>query len=181
MRNPRFVAAATGRDRVHCAERVAHTAISYVAFEMLFMRAANLPSLPVVVHSPEAMRVPVVPYEPGVEARIAALPGSQAVTPRVISYEPDALAFSVKCPSDGWLWVTERWAPGWRATVNGREVPVSGANFLFRAVPVTAGRNEVRFSYRPAGIPGLVYLSWGTLAAVAAWSAGARWRRRLSG
>jgi hypothetical protein len=34
----------------------------------------------------------------------------------------------------GWLLVTDRWGPGWRAEVNGRPAPVFGGNFIFRAI-----------------------------------------------
>ena len=70
----------------------------------------------------------------------------------------------------GWLLVTDRWAPGWRASVNAQSVPTLGANFIFRAVPVRRGENVVRFTYRPAGYPWLLVLSWLTLGVVVAWS-----------
>ena len=69
-------------------------------------------------------------------------------------------------PEAGWLLVTDRWARGWRATVNGRPQDVSGAAFVYRAVPVVAGPNTVRFSYRSSAFPLLVVVSWGTLVVV---------------
>lgn len=40
--------------------------------------------------------------------------------------------------------------PGWRATVDGREVPILRANSVFRAVPLEgAGTHKVTFTYRP--------------------------------
>ena len=49
--------------------------------------------------------------------------------------------------------VTDRWSRSWHATVNGIEQPISGANFIFRAVPVTRGNNRVEFSFQPVGMP----------------------------
>jgi len=67
--------------------------------------------------------------------------------------------------------VTDRWAPGWRATVNGQPAATFGADFIFRAVAVRRGENVVRFTYQPAGYPWLLALSWLTLACVLGWSA----------
>ncbi len=84
---------------------------------------------------------------------------------------PDELELSIVAPHAGWVLVTDRWAAGWRAWVDGREAPVWGGNLLFRALRVTAGPHRIRFLYRPAGYPGLLILSWGTLLAVALASA----------
>ncbi len=81
-------------------------------------------------------------------------------TVRLIEYHPNSLSFRYNADRDGWLLVTDRWAPSWGAEVNGRPVEVLGANFLFRAIPVTRGENIVRFRYRPRGYVGMVILSW---------------------
>ena len=83
-----------------------------------------------------------------------------------MTYEPTRLTLEVESPGDGWLWVTDRWAAGWRATVNGRPTPVWGGNFIFRAVRVEKGRNVVDFTYHPFAYPWLLILSWGTLGMV---------------
>jgi Bacterial membrane protein YfhO len=49
----------------------------------------------------------------------------------------------------GLLRVLESWAPGWKATVNGKPAPVYRADFLFLAVPVPAGSVDVELNYRP--------------------------------
>lgn len=108
--------------------------------------------------------------------RILALPPVQPVDFEVLTYQPEELALRVWCSRDGWLWVTDRWAPGWTATVNGVQIPVWGGNFIFRALPVRAGENVVRFTYHPFGFPWLVIVSWGTLTAVLVWS---WWGRRV--
>jgi hypothetical protein len=38
---------------------------------------------------------------------------------------------------------------GWRAEVDGREVPISRTAGIFQRVPLPAGTHEVRFAYRP--------------------------------
>ena len=59
--------------------------------------------------------------------------------------------------------VTDRWALGWKASVNGAPQPVAGGDFIFRAVKVEAGANYIEFKYRPTGFFVLLALSWSTL------------------
>jgi hypothetical protein len=59
--------------------------------------------------------------------------------------------------------VTDRWARGWKAEVNGQPATGYGADFLFRAVRVNLGCNLIRFHYEPrTWLPSLI-VSWGTL------------------
>ncbi len=85
----------------------------------------------------------------------------------LLDYSPNRLAFDVRSPRDGWLLATDRWARGWRATVNDEETEVWIGNFIFRAVRVHAGANHVVFSYHPFGHPWLLLLSWATMGTVA--------------
>jgi uncharacterized membrane protein YfhO len=80
------------------------------------------------------------------------------------------LAFSISAPDDGWLLVTDRWARGWEATVNGLPAEVLGGDFLFRAIHISAGNDIVSFEYRPEFLKPMLTLSWGTLAVVLALS-----------
>ncbi len=80
-----------------------------------------------------------------------------------LSYWPNSLSFHYVASKAGWLMVTDRWAPGWKVTVNGRPQEVMGADFVFRAVKVEPGDNFIQFRYRPLGWPYLLILSWGTL------------------
>jgi uncharacterized membrane protein YfhO len=82
-------------------------------------------------------------------------------------YRPAELQLSIDAPARGWLLVTDRWGPGWRAEVNGQPVQVLGGNFVFRAVEVQAGRNVVRFWYRPAAFPALLLVSWSVMSGLA--------------
>jgi uncharacterized membrane protein YfhO len=74
--------------------------------------------------------------------------------------------WSLHCPVEGWLLVTDRWTNGWRAGVNGKPAQLFGGDFIFRALAVKAGKNTVELSYRPAGWPGLLLLSWSLLVTV---------------
>jgi hypothetical protein len=53
--------------------------------------------------------------------------------------------------SAGWLFVSDTLFPGWRVYVDGIEERIYRADLAFRAVFLTEGPHEVRFSYEPAG------------------------------
>jgi uncharacterized membrane protein YfhO len=97
------------------------------------------------------------------------LPAAQRLPIALTTYRPDELTFEVTAPASGWLMITDRWAKGWRATVNGNRVQVLPAGFIFRAIPIRPGTSTVRFTYHPFGFPWLVALSWTVLALTAIW------------
>jgi hypothetical protein len=87
-----------------------------------------------------------------VEAEVAARRSDLPLVPAAIErYESDRVVVRAEGPGDAILVLTDAFAPGWRATVDGREVPVWPANLLFRAVEVPAGRHEVTFTYSTPG------------------------------
>jgi hypothetical protein len=63
----------------------------------------------------------------------------------------DEMLLEVTAPADGFLRILEAWDPGWRATVNGREVSPVPADGFYLAVPVSAGANEVRLAFSTPG------------------------------
>jgi len=52
----------------------------------------------------------------------------------------------------GVLVLADTWYPGWRATVNGRSVPIVPVDGLFRGVALEEGEHEVTFEYRPLSL-----------------------------
>jgi hypothetical protein len=60
------------------------------------------------------------------------------------------------------LVVNDAWWPGWRATIDGQEVPISPADALVRAVPFPAGRHTLEMRYEPREV------SWGARLSLAA-------------
>jgi hypothetical protein len=50
---------------------------------------------------------------------------------------------------NGVLVINDSFWPGWRATIDGREVPIWRADFLVRAVPWPAGRHLLEMRYEP--------------------------------
>lgn len=66
--------------------------------------------------------------------------------------------------------LSDRWYPGWKARVNGADVPVLRANGVFMAVPVPAGVSDVEFHFTPGSVLlGAAISLAGLLALTAAW------------
>ncbi|HET9530324.1 MAG TPA: hypothetical protein VFQ92_08230 [Blastocatellia bacterium] len=173
--NPTLKSMATGKDRIWFSKEVSRVPVTESSFDAFVSRTGDLGIAPLVIHSPQDLLSP----PPDVEAtdaggaqtaEIARLPAAEMVAVEVLRYLPEELVFNVNCESDGWLLVTDRWARSWQAEINGEGAPVYGGNFIFRAVQVRAGRNNVRFFYDPRGFPFLLIISWGTLAVIALWS-----------
>jgi hypothetical protein len=63
------------------------------------------------------------------------------------SYAPTEVLIDVQTDQPGWLFVSEAYAPGWTAHVNGQDAPLLRAHIMFRAVPVPAGESRVALRY----------------------------------
>lgn len=68
---------------------------------------------------------------------------------RIEVYEPNRVLVDVRTPVNGILVLTDNYAPGWRAFLDGQSVPMYIADYAFRAVVVPAGQHQVEFAYRP--------------------------------
>jgi hypothetical protein len=162
---------AEGPDRFYFSPDAPLVAPTHAAYEAFKERGRDPRSPPIFLHARADMRT-VDRYQPypaldGPAAQIVHASPAAVPTPvRIVRYRPEELQLEVETPSPGWLLVTDRWAQGWEATVNGRPAEIMGADFFFRAVHVDQGRNEVRMVYRPLGMPWLLFLGWATLVAV---------------
>jgi hypothetical protein len=63
--------------------------------------------------------------------------------------EPDRVELIVDVAEDAWLVLRDTYFPGWTAYVGDQEAQIRRADYLFRAVPVPAGRHRVSFRYSP--------------------------------
>ena len=68
---------------------------------------------------------------------------------RLVSERPDRLTLEVQASADGWVLVSDTWYPGWQAHLDGQSVGLYRGNYLFRAVPVPAGKHLIDISYTP--------------------------------
>jgi hypothetical protein len=160
-----------GADRIWFSKDATIAAPSDLAYSALVSRSEQLGAPVMVVHRPEQMAKVSVISSPPVPDRteltsISNLAPAQEIPAQVLAYTPNELNIKVSCPADGWLLVTDRWAAGWRAKVNGMPAEVFGGNFIFRAVRVRSGENTIRFYYPQHMYFAMILVSWGTLAAV---------------
>ncbi len=91
-------------------------------------------------------RIAFVPAE--AELPIASGPLTGETT--VVQHTPDRVVVRVSANRPAFLVLADNFYEGWRATVNGSEMPIIRTNHTFRGVQVGAGDSEVVFEFRPA-------------------------------
>ena len=94
----------------------------------------------------------------------------------VARYADEEVILETRNAGEGFLVSSEVHYPGWRAWVDGREIPIYYTNLAFRGVFVPAGNHEVIYRFLPKILfySGLVSLF--TMLAFAA-AAAVSWRR----
>jgi hypothetical protein len=106
-----------------------------------------------------------------------------AESAHVTRYDPEAITIAARAAAPGLLVVSEIYASGWRAYVDGERVDVLPTNHALRGVPLPAGEHTVELRYEPLPLRLGLAISGVTTAAmlvaflVAGWG---RIRRRLA-
>jgi hypothetical protein len=92
------------------------------------------------------------------------IPGSYGKV-RILSYEPEKIesVVDVPGPESGFLNSTERYAPGWKAWVDGEPREVFKTNLYFRGIVVPPGPHRVTWKYEPRFWKPLLFLSCASL------------------
>ncbi len=62
---------------------------------------------------------------------------------------PDQLLVRFWSPRTGYLFISENYFPGWKATIDGKPAKIWRADYSFRAVFVEKGRHILKFTYQP--------------------------------
>jgi hypothetical protein len=78
-------------------------------------------------------------------------PAQEGEFARIISYRPLELVVDANLSEQGYLLLSEKYYPAWKAHVNGQPADMLTANYLFRAVELPAGRHTVRFAFESTG------------------------------
>lgn len=84
----------------------------------------------------------------------------------ILEYSPNRVVIEATLEHPGYLVLTDIYAPGWTATVNGTRGIVVPVNVAFRGVPLPAGSHRVELTYAPPGwkiglaISGLSFFLW---------------------
>jgi len=97
---------------------------------------------------------------------------------RVTEWLPERRTFTAQSAAGGRFVLAERQMPGWRATVDGREVPIALWRGVFQAIEVPAGGHAVVFEYRSRLLPAGAAISGAALISLV-FAVRFRRRRRL--
>lgn len=96
----------------------------------------------------------VIDIEKSAALTSGALPQSAAsgipIKPaNIVSYETDRVVLETDADFDGLLVLSDRYYPGWSASVDGKAAKIYKANVFVRGVPIGAGKHVVEFIYKP--------------------------------
>jgi len=98
--------------------------------------------------------------EPGSEAPPLAQPTNGLAEQVIVKdYRADEITLSVTMATDGMVILSEVYANGWVAYIDGEKAPIHQANGVLRAVGVPAGMHQVAIRYEPASLRLGLYLS----------------------
>jgi hypothetical protein len=86
---------------------------------------------------------------PGVPEVAASAGAPQGGPAEIVTEEPERVVVRARSTGPGVLVLTDTWFPGWKAKVDGRDVPVEQVNYVLRGVPIGAGTHVVEFTYEP--------------------------------
>ena len=105
-------------------------------------------------------------------------PSSRAGSATITSYGDERVRIRAASRGRGMLVVNDIDAPGWKATVDGRETPIERVNFFMRGIALPPGTHDVEMTYEPAGFRAGWIISLLTLLGLAGAVARHLWRRR---
>jgi hypothetical protein len=156
---PDAEAMVVGAHRVWFAATAPHTAASEKTLQELRTVLGRRHAPGFVLHTRAAMMADADIVESGFDPIDESLPVAERAEVQLRIYSATRLSFDWQAPSDGWLFVGDRWGRSWQARINGIPTELEGANLVFRAIHVPAGPVRVDMTYRPRFL-WLLALSW---------------------
>lgn len=117
-----------------------------------------------VLKAPLAHKAPIGVVSDSLSAdSVLALQRAARGTISLTSYEPNKLVYEVDAPSDGLVVFSEIYYPGWRSYVDGKEVEHGRANYILRAMNISAGKHIVEFTFDPQSLHVTEGIAYGAL------------------
>ena len=112
-----------------------------------------------------------------------------AATIRLETYRPNRLTYKSHASTEQLAVFSEvYYQPGWKATIDGKEVPHFRADWVLRGMRVPAGEHTIVFEFRPSGYVTAAYIaSYSSflilllLIGAVGWSGWNYWRKRKEG
>ena len=122
-------------------------------------RAWGVPNYELLSHDDALLRVHQADFDPVDTVLLETPPplavegsscSSQELESGLMVYTNDEIVAQTDFACDGFLVISERFAPGWEATVDGTPSAVLRADYLLRAVQIPAGQHTVHLRYYPS-------------------------------
>lgn len=98
---------------------------------------------------------------------------------RVLEHQPERIILEAVLEETAALVVTDAWAPGWKATVNGQPASLYPANVLFKGMVLPAGTHRIEMRYEPDSLAWGIRLSLAGAAGLGLLLVGGIWQRNL--
>jgi hypothetical protein len=100
----------------------------------------------------------------------------EAGSSRIVDYGPERVVLSADASRRGLVVLSDVWFPGWKAKVDGRDVPIERVDYLLRGVAVGPGKHRIEMRYQPWSwrIGWIVSLLTVALLAAAVWKSARR-------
>ena len=99
----------------------------------------------------------------------------------ITAYQPNELKYHARSAQGGVIVFSEIFYPGWKATVDGKEVPLARVNYVLRAMHVDAGEHDIVLSFFPESVnttETIAYVAMAVLLLAIVACALLAWRRR---
>ena len=103
------------------------------------------------------------------------LPGESRGTASILEDTAQRVTVAANMATPGLIVLSDRWDPGWKAYLDGKQVPIVCANHAMRGVVVPAGQKKLQFRYEPptlfwgsmlSGVAIVLWLVWAALVAL---------------
>jgi hypothetical protein len=105
------------------------------------------------------------------------LPDDCQGTAEIVDEVPCTVAVAAEMRTAGLVVLADQWYEGWRAELDGRDVPIVNVNHALRGVVLPAGKSRVDFHYEPPGFRLGLWLALAAAALLAVWVVRCLFRR----
>jgi hypothetical protein len=108
-----------------------------------------------------------------------ATPGA-AESVEITHYGAQRITARASVSSGGIAVLADTWYPGWKARLDGRDVPLYRADYTLKAIYLPAGQHDIEFYYDPLSFKLGATITLVTIVFVFGWVAVSAWRQRLA-
>jgi len=78
---------------------------------------------------------------------------------KIVNYKAQKVEIDVDAMNNGFLVLSDRYYPGWKVYIDGKESHLYNANYIFRAVELNKGKHSVVFVFNPLSFRIGLYIS----------------------